>query len=318
MDLEPFTANPVVPLPDTPACALRRRARALQGVRRPRRRVASRRASQCPMPCCTSSAKGRWHLSPSVWSEELPGRVEWSPSLTADDVAAALDSATLLVLPSRSEGMGRVVIEAGCRGRAVVGSRVGGIPDVVVDGETGVLVPPDDAGALAEALERVLSDRELADRLGAEAHVTSRAMAGDARGVRTESPRSGSDRPRRPPTASSRVIPLAFSADSTRAWICSSSPDVRSARPSTSASSSSDVVDEVACLPRLRSSELRTRSWMLAASSVPKLSSSASSTSSGWRAAETAGGRLPPRRPAPRSPPLRSRARTPARARRCP
>jgi glycosyltransferase involved in cell wall biosynthesis len=100
--------------------------------------------------------------------EELPGRVEWTPMLTAEDVSAALDASTLLVLPSRSEGMGRVVIEAGCRARAVVGSGVGGIPDVVADGETGILVPPGDAGALADALVRVLSDPALAERLGAE------------------------------------------------------------------------------------------------------------------------------------------------------
>jgi glycosyltransferase involved in cell wall biosynthesis len=99
--------------------------------------------------------------------DELPGRVEWTPSLTADEVAAALDASTLLVLPSRSEGMGRVVIEAAARGRAVVGSRVGGIPDVVVDGETGLLVPPGDAEALADALIPVLSDPALAERLGA-------------------------------------------------------------------------------------------------------------------------------------------------------
>ena len=123
------------------------------------------------MRCCTSSARGRWLRSRSVSSQELPGRVEWSPSLSAEDVAAALDSATLLVLPSRSEGMGRVVVEAGCRGRAVVGSRVGGIPDVVADGETGVLVPPGDASALADALVRVLTDRALAERLGAEARL---------------------------------------------------------------------------------------------------------------------------------------------------
>jgi glycosyltransferase involved in cell wall biosynthesis len=91
--------------------------------------------------------------------------------LTADEVAAALDASTLLVLPSRSEGMGRVVVEAAARGRAVVGSRVGGIPDVVLDGETGLLVPPGDADALAIDLTRVLSDRVLAERLGTEARI---------------------------------------------------------------------------------------------------------------------------------------------------
>ena len=74
------------------------------------------------------------------------------------------------MLPSRSEGLGRVVVEAFCRGRGVVGSRVGGIPDIVEDGVSGILVEPGDPQALADALVRVLSDRPLAERLGAAAH----------------------------------------------------------------------------------------------------------------------------------------------------
>jgi glycosyltransferase involved in cell wall biosynthesis len=62
--------------------------------------------------------------------------------------------------------MGRVVIEAFCRGRAVIGTRVGGIPDLVEDGVNGKLVDPGDPAALAEALVRVLADRDLAERLG--------------------------------------------------------------------------------------------------------------------------------------------------------
>ena len=70
------------------------------------------------------------------------------------------------MLPSRSEGLGRVVVEAFCRGRGVVATRVGGIPDIVEDGTTGLLVPPEDPRSLADALVRVLSDRALAERLG--------------------------------------------------------------------------------------------------------------------------------------------------------
>ncbi|HEY2542330.1 MAG TPA: glycosyltransferase, partial [Gaiellaceae bacterium] len=66
-------------------------------------------------------------------------------------------------------GLGRVVIEAMCRGRTVVGGDAGGIPDVVEDGVTGLLVPPGDADALAAALVSVLGDRETAVRLGAAA-----------------------------------------------------------------------------------------------------------------------------------------------------
>jgi glycosyltransferase involved in cell wall biosynthesis len=79
------------------------------------------------------------------------------------------------VLPSRREGMGRVVVEAFCRGRPVVGTRGGGIEDIVEDERTGLLLPPDDAPALARALVRILTDRRLAEELG------SRARAGSER-----------------------------------------------------------------------------------------------------------------------------------------
>jgi glycosyltransferase involved in cell wall biosynthesis len=101
---------------------------------------------------------------------ELPAQTRWTESLTTPEVARALDEATVLVLPSRSEGLGRVVIEAFCRARGIVGSRVGGIPDLVEDGATGVLVPPEDAGDLADALVRVLTDAGLAARIGTAGH----------------------------------------------------------------------------------------------------------------------------------------------------
>jgi glycosyltransferase involved in cell wall biosynthesis len=170
MDLEPFTTPPLAPLP-----AVRRalfvgvleRYKAFDVLADAWRRVARE------VPDAVLYVVGQGTLAPLAQRlvEELPGRVEWTPSLTAEEVAAALDASTLLVLPSRSEGMGRVVVEAAARGRAVVASRVGGIPDVVVDGETGLLVPPADAGALADALARVLSDAGLAERLGASARI---------------------------------------------------------------------------------------------------------------------------------------------------
>jgi glycosyltransferase involved in cell wall biosynthesis len=66
--------------------------------------------------------------------------------------------------------MGRVIVEAFCRARPVVGSRVGGIPDLVQDESNGLLVEPGDTDGLADALVRVLAERELASRLGAGAH----------------------------------------------------------------------------------------------------------------------------------------------------
>lgn len=99
--------------------------------------------------------------------------VRWDAELTSDEIAHALDEAWVLVLPSRSEGMGRVLVEAFCRARAVVGTRAGSIPDLVEDGVSGVLVPPDEPQALADALVEVLGNRPLAEQLSAGARAAA-------------------------------------------------------------------------------------------------------------------------------------------------
>jgi starch synthase len=71
--------------------------------------------------------------------------------------------------------MGRVIVEAFCRGRPVVGTASGGIPDLVEDGVTGILVPPDDVVALSRALISVLGDQSRAEALGRAAHAASDA-----------------------------------------------------------------------------------------------------------------------------------------------
>jgi glycosyltransferase involved in cell wall biosynthesis len=103
---------------------------------------------------------------------ELPAQARWDPRLAPEEVARAMDDAWLVCLPSRSEGLPRVALEAACRGRAIVGGDRAGIPDVVEHESNGLLVDPDDAGQLAAALVRILSDRPLAERLGAEARRT--------------------------------------------------------------------------------------------------------------------------------------------------
>lgn len=99
--------------------------------------------------------------------------VRWDRELSAAQVADAMDGAWALVLPSRSEGMGRVLVEAFCRGRGVVGTRAGSIPNLVEDDVSGILVPADDVDALADALVRIVSDRALAERLGAGARASA-------------------------------------------------------------------------------------------------------------------------------------------------
>ncbi len=74
------------------------------------------------------------------------------------DVAAWLRRADLLVHPVRWEGFGLALLEAMLASLPVVATNVSSIPEIVVDGETGLLVPPDDPGALAAAVNRVLAD----------------------------------------------------------------------------------------------------------------------------------------------------------------
>ena len=82
-------------------------------------------------------------------------------------VMEAWRRSTIAIVPSVwPEPFGIVVIEAMASGRPVVASNVGGISDIVVDGETGLLVPPGDAGALQHALQRLLADPELRARMG--------------------------------------------------------------------------------------------------------------------------------------------------------
>ena len=73
-------------------------------------------------------------------------------------------------MPSLNEGMGRVIVEAGLLRKPVVASRVGGIPDLILDGKTGLLVPVKDAAAIAAAVIRVMQDTLLALKLGANLH----------------------------------------------------------------------------------------------------------------------------------------------------
>ena len=73
---------------------------------------------------------------------------------------------TAFVLPSRQEPQGIVSLEAMACAKPVVAARVGGVPEIVLDGETGLLFPGGDAGALADSLQSLLSDPERAEALG--------------------------------------------------------------------------------------------------------------------------------------------------------
>ena len=89
-----------------------------------------------------------------------------SGMLAKHQVIQLLTHATLFACPSLYEPLGIVNLEAMACGTAVVGSRVGGIPEVVADGETGLLVPPGDPAALADALNVLVADGRTAAEMG--------------------------------------------------------------------------------------------------------------------------------------------------------
>jgi len=98
-------------------------------------------------------------------------------------VQQAIVESLFVVVPSLGEGFGLVALEAMERGRAVVASGVGGLLDIVADGETGILVPPGDAEALADAIVALARDPELAARMGVEGRRRAEAQFSEERSV---------------------------------------------------------------------------------------------------------------------------------------
>jgi glycosyltransferase involved in cell wall biosynthesis len=175
VDLASFLDRPPAPLPERPTVlfvGVLERYKNVDGL------VAAWRDVVKRAPDAALRIVGRGHEEALVRElvAESPTTTH-TATLTPTEIARALDAAWALVLPSRSEGLPRVVIEAFCRGRAVVGSRAGGIPDLVEDGRNGILVDGDDPGTIADALVRVLSHRALVERLGAQARDDARRWA---------------------------------------------------------------------------------------------------------------------------------------------
>jgi glycosyltransferase involved in cell wall biosynthesis len=162
MDLTPFTREPE-PLPDSPVAlfvGVLEAYKNIDGLARAWR---------------LANAPGELRIVGKGSREDVVRElgVRWDAALSSEQVAQAMDESWVLVLPSRSEGMGRVLVEAFCRGRGVVGSRRGSIPNLVEEGVNGLLVDSDEE--LAEALRRVLADRQLAERLGRGARAAAAA-----------------------------------------------------------------------------------------------------------------------------------------------
>jgi glycosyltransferase involved in cell wall biosynthesis len=100
------------------------------------------------------------------------------------DIRERLADADVLVQPSRADTLPLAVLEAMAGGLPVVGARVGGIPELVVDGETGFVVPPEDPGALAGALDALAAGPELRRRLGRRARARAQEVFSPERATR--------------------------------------------------------------------------------------------------------------------------------------
>jgi len=84
------------------------------------------------------------------------------------DIPQLINTFDIFALPSLNEGMGRVLVEAMAMGKPIVASDIGGIPDLVKDGANGILFTPRDVDAMAEAIIKLLLDRELRRKMGNE------------------------------------------------------------------------------------------------------------------------------------------------------
>jgi glycogen(starch) synthase len=97
------------------------------------------------------------------------------------DVPDLLNSATIVMLPSRREGLPMVAIEAAMMARPIVAARTGGLPEIIIDGQTGLLVERENAQALGEALGFLLRRTDQATELGRNARTRAQAMFGRER-----------------------------------------------------------------------------------------------------------------------------------------
>jgi glycosyltransferase involved in cell wall biosynthesis len=175
IDLSAFTERPVAPLPTRPTAlfvGMLERSKNVGALVEAWPHVAAR------VPDARLVIVGRGALADLVerLREDYPEQVDHVAQLPPSGVAARMDESTFLVLPSRSEGLGRVIIESFTRGRPVVATRVGGIPDVVQDGVSGLLVESGDVAGLVEAMVSLLVDGELAERLAGGAAAAARRL----------------------------------------------------------------------------------------------------------------------------------------------
>jgi glycogen(starch) synthase len=108
----------------------------------------------------------RLKLQQQIADVGLASRITLMGAVPPDQVPALLNTVTIVLIPSRQESFGLVALEAALMARPVVATRVGGLPEVIVHGETGFLVESENSAALAEALALLLAHPETGIRMG--------------------------------------------------------------------------------------------------------------------------------------------------------
>jgi glycosyltransferase involved in cell wall biosynthesis len=167
-DLTAFSEPPLVPLPRAQRVVF---VGALEPYKNPDVLADAWRIVAKALPRATLVVVGNGSRRAVIDTlvNEFRGQVEHYPRLPPDGVVAQLDRARALVLPSWPEGLGRVVLEAFARGRGVVATDAGGIPEIATDGVNSILLPPADGPALVNALRRILEDYDLAAQFSSQA-----------------------------------------------------------------------------------------------------------------------------------------------------
>jgi glycosyltransferase involved in cell wall biosynthesis len=123
-----------------------------------------------------------WYPDPAELNSHMGShpQIFHHPPVDPGDMPKHLGSCGVLVLPSRTEGLSRVLLEAMASGKPRLGSRLEGIPFLIADGEDGLLFEPGNSVDLADKLDRLLGDAALRARLGQAGAERARREFGDA------------------------------------------------------------------------------------------------------------------------------------------
>ena len=96
----------------------------------------------------------------------IADKIEWRGFVSYGKVPQALSEIDIFVYPSWHEGFGRSIMEALAMEKAVVATRIGGIPDLIKNGENGFLVEPHNPGILSEKIKELMESKELREKFG--------------------------------------------------------------------------------------------------------------------------------------------------------